>query len=324
MKNVLVTGATGFIGRALVSFLVEREALSVTACVRKKADLLDTRVRQIVGLDIGQETGWQGALQGRTHVIHLAGVSTEFKRGEGAASIYEHVNVEGTLNLARRAAAVGVKRFIFISSVKVNGEWTEAGHPFTYDQEPAPEDAYGNSKYEAEKGLLHLANETGMDVVIVRPSLVYGPGVKANFHAMLAWVNKGYPLPLGAIHNQRSLVALGNLTDLIATCIDHPAAANETFLVSDGEDLSTPELLRRLGRALGKPVRLFSVPVFLIEAGAGLLGKKGIAQRLCSSLQVDISHTCETLGWTPPLSVDVALKQTASAYLASVAEQGEG
>lgn len=323
MKKVLVTGATGFVGRELVASLLKRMDLSVNAAVREKTSDLEDRVNQIGGLWVGPETLWQEALQGVSQVVHLAGVTTETEQDRLTGSTYWNVNVEGTLNLARQAAAAGVERFIFVSSVKVNGESTEARHPFTHDQKANPQDAYADSKYKAEQGLSLVARETGLAVVIIRPPLVYGSGVKGNFRSMMRWICKGFPLPLGAIHNQRSLVSLGNLVDLILVCIDHPAAANETFLVSDGKDLSTTELLHRLGDALGKPARLLPVPAWVIEVGATLMGKKTIAQRLCGNLQVDISHTCKTLGWAPPISVDVALKQTAEAYLASVAEQRE-
>jgi len=228
---------------------------------------------------------------------------------------FRKVNVDGTLNLARQAAAAGVKRFIFISSIKVNGEDTLLGRPYTAFDVPAPLDPYAISKFEAEVGLKALAAEIGIEVVIIRPVLVYGPGVKANFRSMMAWLCKGVPLPLGAIHNKRSLVALDNLVDLIVTCIDHPAAANQTFLVSDGDDLSMTQLLRALGGALNKPARLIPVPPWLIQSAAAVLGRKAVAQRLCGSLQVDMSHTCETLGWRPPVSVDQALAKTAEAYL---------
>jgi len=228
---------------------------------------------------------------------------------------FRKVNVEGTLSLARQAAAAGVRRFIFISSIKVNGEGTVLGAPYHADAQPLPADPYGISKMEAEQGLRALAADTGMEVVIIRPTLVYGPGVKANFLNLMRWLHKGVPLPFGAIHNLRSLVALDNLVDLIVTCIDHPAAANQTFLVSDGEDLSTTELLRRMGTALGKPARLFPVPSRLIEVGAAMLGKQALAQRLCGSLQVDISKTRELLNWTPPVSVDEALRKTAKHFL---------
>jgi len=228
---------------------------------------------------------------------------------------FRRVNVEGTLQLARQAAVAGVRRFVFISSIKVNGEDTTQGIPFSPDGAREPKDAYGTSKCEAEQGLQALAAETDMEVVIIRPVLVYGPGVKANFLSMMRWLSRGIPLPFGAIHNKRSLVALDNLVDLIVTCIDHPAAANQVFLVSDGEDLSTTDLLRRMASALGKPARLLPVPAWLLEFGARLLGKQDLAQRLCGSLQVDISKTRELLGWTPPVSVDEGLRKTAQYFL---------
>jgi nucleoside-diphosphate-sugar epimerase len=222
---------------------------------------------------------------------------------------FREVNVVGTLNLARQAAAAGVKRFIFISSIKVNGEQTPLGQLFFSHDVPSPEDFYGISKHEAEQGLRELAAETGMEVVIIRPPLVYGPDVKGNFANMIKLVGKGLPLPLGAVHNKRSLVALDNLVDLIITCIDHPGAANETFLVSDGEDLSTTQLLQGVAEAMGKPSRLIPVPAGLLKFGATLLGKKALAQRLLGSLQVDISHTQKCLNWTPPLTVKQGLQR---------------
>jgi UDP-glucose 4-epimerase len=224
---------------------------------------------------------------------------------------FRRVNVQGTLNLARQAAAAGVRRFVFVSSIKVNGEATQLGQPFTADDAPAPLDAYGVSKMEAERGLREIARQTGMEVVIIRPPLVYGPGVKANFAAMMRWLKRGVPLPLGAIHNQRSLVSLDNLVDLLVTCITHPAAANQTFLVSDGADVSTTELLRRMGQALGRPARLMPVPVSWLKLAAAMVGKQDVAQRLCGSLQVDIEKTRRLLGWTPPLSLDQGLKRAA-------------
>ncbi len=222
---------------------------------------------------------------------------------------YRRVNVDGTLNLARQTAAAGVKRFVFISSIKVNGEATARGKAFQADGVPAPEDAYGQSKLEAEQGLVKLAAETGIEVVIIRPPLVYGPGVKGNFASMIKLVEKGLPLPLGAINNKRSLVGIDNLVDLVIRCIDHPAAANQVFLAGDGEDLSTTELLRAVGKAMGKPARLIPVPVGLLQFGATLLGKKAMAQRLLGSLQVDISKTCELLDWQPPYTVEEGLRR---------------
>jgi len=227
---------------------------------------------------------------------------------------FRRVNVQGTLNLARQAAAAGVRRFVFVSSIKVNGEMTQLGRPFTADDAPAPLDAYGVSKMEAEQGLREIALQTGMEMVIIRPPLVYGPGVKANFAAMMRWLRYGVPLPLGVIHNQRSLVSLENLVDLLVTCITHPAAANQTFLVSDGEDVSTTELLRRMGQAMGKPARLLPVPGSWLKLAAGLVGKGDVAQRLCGSLQVDISKTRELLGWVPPVSLDEGLRRAAAGH----------
>jgi nucleoside-diphosphate-sugar epimerase len=231
---------------------------------------------------------------------------------------FRRINVEGTLNLARQAIHVGVRRFIFISSIKVNGEGTLPGQPYCADDVPAPVDPYGISKHEAEQELLQVARETGLELVIIRPVLVYGPSVKANFLSMMRWLHRGIPLPLGAIKNQRSLVALDNLVDLIVTCLHHPKAPNQTFLVSDGQDLSTTELLRRMSAELGRPAHLIPVPAPVLRMAVRLLGRADFAERLCGSLQVDISKTRELLGWVPPVSVDEALKQTARHFLANL------
>lgn len=225
---------------------------------------------------------------------------------------YRRVNVAGTLRLAQQAAAAGVKRFIFISSIKVNGEGTQPGHHYRADDSPNPEDAYGISKAEAEAGLRTIAQETGMELVIIRPVLVYGPEVKGNFQSMVRAVARGIPLPLGGVTgNRRSLVALDNLVDLICTCVNHPRAAGQIFLVSDGEDLSTADLLRRIAMAGGAPARLLPVPPVLLRWGARLLGKEAVAQRLLGSLQVDITKTRELLGWQPLLTVNEGLKKLA-------------
>jgi UDP-glucose 4-epimerase len=228
---------------------------------------------------------------------------------------FRRVNVAGSVSLARAAARAGTKRFIFISSIKVNGEETPADRPFTADSPPQPRDAYGISKLEAEEALRALSQETGIEVVIIRPVLVYGPGVKANFRAMLRAVQRGLPLPFGAVRNRRSLVALDTLVDLITCCLEHPAAAGQTFLVSDGEDLSTPELLRRVGEAMGRRARLLSVPVPFMEIAGRMLGKGDVVRRLCTSLVVDITKTRELLSWRPPRTVDEALRATAEAFL---------
>jgi nucleoside-diphosphate-sugar epimerase len=228
---------------------------------------------------------------------------------------YRRVNLDGTMALARQAAQSGVRRFVFLSSIKVNGEETVRGQPFSASQRPAPADPYGVSKMEAERALLALAAETHMEVVIIRPPLVYGPGVKANFLAMMRALQKRVPLPLGAIDNRRSLVALDNLVDLIIKCIDHPAAANEIFLVSDGDDMSTTDLLRRLATAMGVSAFLIPVPEALLQFVAGLLGKGSVAKRLCGSLEIDIAKTRDLLDWHPVVSVDEALRKTVSHWL---------
>ncbi|WP_286220271.1 UDP-glucose 4-epimerase family protein [Marinobacter apostichopi] len=307
-ERVLVTGASGFVGGHLMTRLAAEPSVAVRGAVRKKLQGDDSR-RIAVG-EINGDTDWSEALKGQHAIVHTA-ARAHIMDDEAADPLTEFrsVNVAGTLNLARQAAAAGVERFVFISSIKVNGEHTTSGQCFTADDVPAPEDPYGISKREAEEGLQHIAEETGLEVVIIRPPLVYGQGVKGNFANMTKLIVKGIPLPLGAIHNNRSLVALDNLMDLIINCIDNPAAANQVFLVSDGEDLSTSELLRCVGKAMGQPARLLPVPAELLQFGAMVLGKKAMAQRLLGSLQVDISKTRELLGWEPPVSVDEGLRR---------------
>jgi nucleoside-diphosphate-sugar epimerase len=249
-------------------------------------------------------------------VVHLA-ARVHVIRDKAADPLIEfrEINVDGTLNLACQAAEMGVQRFIYLSSVKVNGEQTLPGHPFTEQDEPGPLDAYAISKYEAEEELRKLAKRTGMEVVIIRPPLVYGAGVKANFLYMMQCLHKGIPLPFGSINNCRSLVAIDNLIDLIVICLGHPAAANQTFLVSDGEDISTTELLRRVAYVLGRSARLMPMFTSLLEAGAVLFGRRDMAQRLCGSLQVDISKARTMLEWTPPINMNEGLRRTAQWYL---------
>lgn len=312
---ILVTGATGFVGRALIDLLVKR-GYSVRAAMRRAGAFTAAGASVVTVGELSAETDWSAALAGVDAVVHAAArVHVMQEAAADPLMEFRRVNVQGTLQLARQAAAEGVRRFVFISSIKVNGEATQPGHPFTADDAPAPLDPYGVSKMEAEQGLREIAVQTGMEVVIIRPPLVYGPGVKANFRALMGWLTRGVPLPLGAIHNRRSLVAMDNLVDLIVICVDHPAAANQTFLASDGEDLSTTQLLQCMGRALGKPARLIPVPSTLLKLGAALLGKPAIAQRLCGSLQVDISKTRQLLGWKPPVPVDEGLKRAAEGYL---------
>lgn len=311
--RLIVTGAHGFVGQSLCAELFRRGYVvrAASRSVMLEADGFEqTFVEPIDG-----ETEWSAALSDVDVAIHLAARVHVMKDvAADPLAAFQTVNVAGTLNLARQAAAAGVKRFVFISSIKVNGEATQPGQPFTADDAPAPQDPYGVSKMEAEQGLRQIAAETGMEVVIIRPPLVYGPGVKANFAALMRAVQRGWPLPLGAVHNQRSLVALDNLVDFIVTCISHPQAVNQTFLVSDGHDLSTTELVRGMARAAGVSARLLPVPVWALQAGATLLGKGDAVQRLCGNLQVDISKARELLGWVPPVSVEEGLKRVAEGY----------
>lgn len=310
MNNVLITGGTGFVGRGLLCRLLKDRNYHLRAAVRSVNTKLSDGV-EIVGVEgLMPHTDWSAALAGVSIIVHAA-ARVHVMRDETADPLAEFrlVNVAGTLNLARQAAEAAVQRFVYISSIKVNGEETKPGRPFRANDIPAPVDAYGISKWETEQGLLAIGKETGMEVTIIRPSLVYGPGVKANFSAMMNLVAKGVPLPLGAItKNRRSLVSLDNLVDLIVTCMDHPAAANQIFLAGDGEDLSTSELLKRVAQAMDKPVRHISIPVWLLKSAAALIGKREVARRLCDSLQVDISKAHELLGWVPPVRVDQGLK----------------
>ena len=313
---ILVTGATGFVGGTVVRrLLADDQSQSIVVVVRRDDQCWPQRVFPRVTGDLEPSNNWSVALADVSAVVHCAArVHVMADTAADPLEEFRRVNVQGTLNLARQAAVAGVRRFVFISSIKVNGESTQPGHPFTADDAPAPLDAYGISKREAEQGLRELSAQTGMEVVIIRPPLVYGPGVKANFAAMMRWLQRGVPLPLGGIHNQRSLVALDNLVDLIVTCITHPAAANQTFLVSDGEDVSTTELLRRMGQAMNRPARLIPVPASWLKLAAAMVGKQDVAQRLCGSLQVDIQKTRQLLGWNPPLTLDQGLKKAAEGF----------
>jgi nucleoside-diphosphate-sugar epimerase len=314
--NLLITGITGFVGGALLVRARSEKQIQIRGAVRRTHPNLISGVEYVQVGDLESTTNWSGAVQGIDVVVHTAArvhVMTDLVADP--LTEYRHVNVEGTLSLARQAADAGVKRFVFISSIKVNGEETHPANPYTADDRPTPTDPYGISKYEAEQGLQKLAEETGMEVVIIRPVLVYGPGVKANFFSMMSWLRRGILLPLGAINNRRSFVAIDNLVDLIVTCLSHPAAANQTFLVSDGEDLSTTELLQRTAKALGRKGKLIPVPVGVLKSGACLLGKKDQAQRLFGSLQIDMKKTRDKLGWVPSVSIDVAIKKTAEHFL---------
>ena len=296
---MLVTGASGFVGRAVCD-----QALKADVVVRR-------HMRSAVMPNIDGQTDWTHIVSGCSAVVHLA--ARVHVMGETTAESlaeFRRVNVQGTINLARQAATAGVRRFVFISSIGVNGAETFQ-QPFSARDNPSPHSPYAVSKYEAELGLQALATETGMDVVIIRPPLVYGPGAPGNFGFLERWLKRRVPLPLGAVHNRRSLVSLDNLVDLIMTCLTHPNAANQTFLVSDGEDVSTTELLYRMGRAIGCTPHLFPVPARMLRWAAAMVGKRDMGQRLCGSLQVDIEKTRRLLEWNPPFTLDEGLIKVA-------------
>ena len=306
----MITGAAGFIGRHLCSELSAR-GNEVVPIVRSGA------VSGAVAVgDIGPATDWQAAMATQPDVdVHLAArVHVMKETAVDALDAFRRVNVAGTLHLARQAAARGVKRLVYLSSIKVNGESNSPNRPFRANDTPAPGDAYATSKTEAEQGLRDIARETGIEVVFVRPTLVYGPSVKGNFATLVRWMCKGLPMPLGAVNNVRSLVAVDNLVDFLVLCADRdrsPRAANEVFLISDGEDVSTTELLLKIARAYRINPRLLPIPASWIYTVARLLGKGAVADRLLGSLVVDSSKARELLSWRPLVTMDEQLNKMA-------------
>jgi nucleoside-diphosphate-sugar epimerase/lipopolysaccharide/colanic/teichoic acid biosynthesis glycosyltransferase len=310
---ILVTGPTGFVGKAVVEALLAsgQPVVAVVRHLLSSTPLQHANPQWHAVGSFNNQTKWQPALYGVHTVVHCA-ARTHVMREHTADALaaYREVNVAGTLHLAQQAAAAGVQRFVFISSIKVNGESTLPGQPFTEQCAPAPQDAYGQSKAAAEQALLALAAQTGMEVVIIRPPLIYGPGVKGNFAGMAKALQRGLPLPLGAVHNQRSLVALDNLVSLVQLCADRtrsPQAAKQVFVVADGEDISTTTLLRKVAQAAGRPIRLLPVPTWLLRSGASLLGKRTLADRLLDNLQVDATKARTLLGWRPVVTMDEQL-----------------
>ncbi|ENR2167314.1 SDR family oxidoreductase [Vibrio vulnificus] len=318
--KVMLTGASGFIGTKLLEQIPKDNVLSLG---RDKPEGQPSE--KFFKLEIDNDTDYSVALSGVGVVVHLAArVHVMNDAVSNPLEEYREVNTRGTVNLARQAASAGVKRFVFVSSIKVNGEGTSQDRPFTSADLHAPEDDYGLSKSEAEQQLFEIAKEAGMEVVVIRPTLVYGPGVKANFAALMNLVSKGIPLPFGCItKNKRSLVSVDNLVDLIITCLDHPKAANQVFLVSDDHDVSTSEMVRQMALALVKRTWQLPVPVWCYNLAGKLFNKSDVVDRLTGSLQVDITHTKETLGWTPPQSLQEGFKQTAEAFLQSKKNNGK-
>jgi UDP-N-acetyl-alpha-D-quinovosamine dehydrogenase len=313
MSRVLVTGATGFIGSRLSEALA-RAGYLVRGALRTDRFVPASIAEKVVVGDINSTTDWTQALQGVDWVIHTAARVHVLPDARAAENLYRETNDEGTERLATDAARAKVNRLIYLSSIKVNGEET-SGRAYTELDEPSPQDAYALSKWEAEKHVLEIAERTGMEAAIVRPPLVYGPGVRANFLRLLQWVDRGWPLPLGAVRNRRSLVSVWNLCDFLLHVMTHARAPGRSWMVSDGEDLSTPDLIRRIAAAMGRRARLISVPVGLLRLSAGLVRRRGELARLTDSLAVDIADTRTHLKWSPGTSVDEALCRTVAWYL---------
>lgn len=310
--TVLVTGASGLVGSAVVRRLVELGGCDVVAVLHRRPANLPASAHVVRGMEMGVLTDWRPALTGVTAVVHCAArVHVLRDNVEDPLGAFRAVNVEGTLRLARQAFEAGVRRFVFVSSIGVNGAATY-DFAYTEDDLPMPHSAYAQSKFEAEQGLRRLAQETGLEVTIVRPPLVYGPEASGNFGALVRAIARGLPLPLGAVtRNRRSFVAVDNLVDLILTCLNHCGAAQQVFLAGDGEDLSTAELVQRMAGAMGRSARLVDVPIRFLQILGTLTGKSSVVQSLCGNLQVDISKAEAVLGWKPPIGVNEGLRRAA-------------
>ena len=309
--SILVTGGDGFVGSRLCDLLARRDYRIISASRSAAERYGDARVRRIA-LDLAGHDDLRPALGGVDCIVHLA-ARTHVLNDMAADPLreYRRINTEGTARLATAAARAGVRRFVFLSSIKVNGEET-AYRPYTEADEPQPEDAYGRTKWEAERALRAVHDHTGMEVVILRPPLVYGPGVKANFLKLMRLVARGMPLPLAALDNRRSMIHVGNLADAIRACVETPQAANRTYLASDGEDLSTPQLVRALAQALEVKARLVPVPRSVLDLAGRLLGRGDLVARLTRSLQVDSARLRTELRWQPPYTVAQGLAETAA------------
>lgn len=314
MQKVLVTGATGFVGRHLCALLTRRgyEVVGAARSLPTEAEYPGCDIRQIG--DIGFDTDWEPVLDGADFVVHLAArVHVMNEQETDALAAFRRVNVEGTERLLRSNSMRTVKRFIYLSSVKVHGEATP-GSPFSVDDIPAPSDPYARSKLEAEQSLEAIGARTGLDTVIIRPPLVYGPGVGGNFYRLMKMVSKGIPLPFARIDNRRSLVGIANLCELILECLSNPSASGQRFLVSDNADVSSPDLVRHIAAAMGRPARLLPVPLSALRFAAKLLGRSSEAKRLTESLQVDIRDTMRTLNWQPAFSVADGIQSAVDWY----------
>ena len=310
-RRILVTGASGFVGQALVAHLVGLDSNEVVAMMRASPANRLAGARYVAAGDMTAGRLGAATLEGVEVIVHAAARVHVLNDDKAKSAIeFDRVNVTATLELAHQAVAAGVRRFVFLSSIGVNGVQTDIGKPFTEADPPNPHNPYADSKLKAEQGLLLLSEQSGLELVIIRPPLVYGPGVRANFAALMRAVQRGWPLPLACVHNLRSMVAMDNLLSFIATCVDHPQAANTTFLVSDGQDISSPDLVRGLAQALGVAARLVPVPVSALQFVGRALGRGDVIQRVCGNLRVDISKARRVLAWQPPVSMDEGLRRT--------------